>query len=161
MFKKQAIVACAGLAFALMACSGASAAHHARHSAEYEKVSQLIRMMDKDKNGVVTKDEFMQFASAEFDRVDADKSGGLSHREFSRSVYAHGRHYAEHENVAEIILLMDMDKNGVVSKDEYMSFMSAEFDRIDADKTGTLTREELSNSIFVHPQQKRVGGTGK
>jgi Ca2+-binding EF-hand superfamily protein len=42
---------------------------------------KLIQMMDKDKNGSVSKDEFMQFMSAEFDRLDVDKSGTLEHKE--------------------------------------------------------------------------------
>jgi Ca2+-binding EF-hand superfamily protein len=37
--------------------------------------------VDKDKNGTVSKDEFMQFMSAEFDRLDVDKSGTLEHKE--------------------------------------------------------------------------------
>ena len=159
MFKKHTIVTCAGLAFALMACSGASAAHPARHSAAYEKVEQLIRLMDRDKNGAVSKDEFMQFMSAEFDRVDADRSGSLTSGEFAHSHLA-GRS-AGYRDVAELVRLMDRNRTGAVEKDEFMQFVSEEFDRIDADKSGTLTREELSHSIFVHPQQRHPGGTGK
>jgi Ca2+-binding EF-hand superfamily protein len=44
----------------------------------------LIQMMDKDKNGTVSKEEFMEFMSAEFDRLDANKSGTLEHRELRR-----------------------------------------------------------------------------
>jgi hypothetical protein len=53
-----------------------------RTSAKAERdVRQLVRLMDKDKNGVVSKDEFMQFMGRAFDRMDADKSGALEHRE--------------------------------------------------------------------------------
>jgi Ca2+-binding EF-hand superfamily protein len=41
------------------------------------EVRQLIRMMDKDMNGVVSKDEFIQFMSQEFDRLDVNKNGTL------------------------------------------------------------------------------------
>jgi Ca2+-binding EF-hand superfamily protein len=44
-------------------------------------VRTLVRMMDKDMNGVVSKDEFMQFMSRTFDRLDVNKSGTLEHRE--------------------------------------------------------------------------------
>jgi Ca2+-binding EF-hand superfamily protein len=40
-------------------------------------VRTLVLMMDKDKDGVVSKDEFMQFMSREFDRLDVNKSGKL------------------------------------------------------------------------------------
>jgi hypothetical protein len=42
---------------------------------------QLIRMMDKDRNDVVSKDEFMQFMGDTFDRLDVNKRGTLEHRE--------------------------------------------------------------------------------
>jgi hypothetical protein len=44
-------------------------------------VRQLVRMMDKDRNGVVSKDEFMQFMGQTFDRLDVNKSGTLEPRE--------------------------------------------------------------------------------
>jgi Ca2+-binding EF-hand superfamily protein len=50
-----------------------------------KEVRTLIQMMDKDKNGTVSKEEFMQFMSAEFDRLDVDKSGTLEHRELLRT----------------------------------------------------------------------------
>jgi Ca2+-binding EF-hand superfamily protein len=45
------------------------------------EVKTLLQMMDKDKNGTVSKEEFMQFMSQEFDRLDADKSGTLENKE--------------------------------------------------------------------------------
>ncbi len=69
--------------------------------------------------------------------------------------------FVEYRDVAELVRLMDRNRSGAVEKPEFMQFVAEEFDRIDADKSGALTREELSHSLFVHPQQKRVGGTGK
>jgi hypothetical protein len=40
-------------------------------------VKKLMRLMDKDQNGSVSKDEFMQFMGQEFDRLDVNKSGAL------------------------------------------------------------------------------------
>jgi len=34
---------------------------------------------------------------------------------------------------------MDTDKNGKISKQEWMKFMEAEFDRLDKNKTGELS----------------------
>jgi hypothetical protein len=44
-------------------------------------VRQLIYLMDKNKDGVVSKDEFMQFMGKAFDRMDVDKSGALEQKE--------------------------------------------------------------------------------
>jgi hypothetical protein len=50
------------------------------------------------------------------------------------------------DDVKQLLLLMDTDKNGKVSKQEYMSFMSGEFDRLDKDKSGELDPKELAQS---------------
>jgi len=51
-------------------------------------------------------------------------------------------------DVKQLLLLMDTDKNGKISKKEYMSFMEAEFDRLDKDKSGELDPKELTQSRF-------------
>jgi EF hand len=50
------------------------------------------------------------------------------------------------EEVKQLLLLMDTDKNGRISKAEYMKFMEAEFDRLDKDKSGELDVNELTRS---------------
>lgn len=46
----------------------------------------------------------------------------------------------------QLLLLMDTDKNGKVSKQEWMSFMEAEFNRLDRNKDGELDVKELEKS---------------
>jgi len=41
---------------------------------------------------------------------------------------------------------MDTDKTGKVSKQEWMKFMEAEFDRLDKDKKGELDPKQLMES---------------
>src|SRR5271169_3941744 len=48
--------------------------------------------------------------------------------------------------VKQLLLLMDTDKNGKISKQEYMKFMEAEFDRLDKSKSGELDVKELTQS---------------
>jgi Ca2+-binding EF-hand superfamily protein len=49
-------------------------------------------------------------------------------------------------DVKQLLLLMDTDKNGKISKVEYMNFMAKEFDRLDKDKSGELDPQELTQS---------------
>ena len=49
-------------------------------------------------------------------------------------------------DVKDLLTLMDTDKNGKISKDEFMKFMEAEFDRLDVDKNGELDVKELTQS---------------
>jgi hypothetical protein len=48
--------------------------------------------------------------------------------------------------VKQLLLLMDTDKNGKISKKEYMDFMEKEFARLDKDKSGELDVKELTQS---------------
>jgi len=48
--------------------------------------------------------------------------------------------------VKQLLLLMDTDENGKISKQEWMKFMEAEFDRLDKDKKGQLDAKELTQS---------------
>jgi hypothetical protein len=48
--------------------------------------------------------------------------------------------------VKQLLLLMDTDKSGKISKKEYMDFMEKEFDRLDKDKSGELDVKELAQS---------------
>jgi len=51
-----------------------------------------------------------------------------------------------------MLLLMDRDQNGKVSKQEFMAFMEAEFERLDKNKDGELDVKELTYT------RVRVGG---
>jgi hypothetical protein len=54
---------------------------------------------------------------------------------------------AEGEREAKnLLLLMDKDKSGKVSRQEFMSFMEAEFERLDVNHDGELDVEELTHS---------------
>lgn len=49
----------------------------------------------------------------------------------------------------KLLLLMDADKDGRVSKAEFMSFMEAEFDRLDKNKDGYLNVKELEQTQLM------------
>ena len=55
--------------------------------------------------------------------------------------------------VKQLLVLMDTDKNGKISKQEWMDYMSAEFDRLDTDHSGQLDVKELAHSSLrpSHP----------
>jgi 5S rRNA maturation endonuclease (ribonuclease M5) len=60
--------------------------------------------------------------------------------------------------VKQLLLFMDTDKDGKISKQELMKYMDAEFDRLDKDQTGELDAKELAQSqVGV----RRVAAVGK
>jgi hypothetical protein len=60
------------------------------------------------------------------------------------------------DEVKQLLLLMDTDKNGKISKKEFMDFMSVEFDRLDTDKSGELDPKELVQSQ-IRPSRSALG----
>jgi hypothetical protein len=63
--------------------------------------------------------------------------------------------------LAQLLQLMDADKNGKVSKDEFMKFMETEFDYADKSKDGQLDPGELKNLVYQmnHPRNPRWGNS--
>ena len=55
--------------------------------------------------------------------------------------------------LAQLVALMDTDKDGKISKAEFMKFMEAEFDYADKNKNGQLDPNELKNLVskMNHP----------
>jgi hypothetical protein len=50
------------------------------------------------------------------------------------------------DDVKHLLLLMDADHKGMVSKQEFMKYMEAEFERLDKNKLGQLNVKELTRS---------------
>jgi Ca2+-binding EF-hand superfamily protein len=48
------------------------------------EVKQLLPLMDQDKQGKVSKEEFMKFMAAEFDRLDKKNDGKLDVKELTQ-----------------------------------------------------------------------------
>jgi len=110
-----------------------------------EDVKQLLLLIDTDKNGRISRQEYMQFMQAEFSRLDVDKNGELDPKELTKSNLRPSVSSGE-DYVGQLLLLMDTDKNGKISRQEYMQFMQAEFNRLDVDKSGELDPKELTES---------------
>jgi hypothetical protein len=60
------------------------------------------------------------------------------------------------EEVKQLLLLIDTEKSGKISKAEYMKFLEAEFDRLDKDKSGDSGREGV-NAIKVASESLQRG----
>ena len=117
---------------------------------------QLLKLMDTDQNGKVSRAEFMKFMNAEFDQLDTNKNGELDVKELTKIDFgprpSGGKYHAE-----ELLKVMDTDQSGKISRAEFMKYMNAEFDHLDINHDGELDFHELSG-IRLGP---RPGGTSK
>ena len=59
--------------------------------------------------------------------------------------------------IKQLLLLIGTDKNGKISKQEWMKFVEAEFDRLDKDKKGQLDAKELEQSKLRVSHPVNVG----
>jgi Ca2+-binding EF-hand superfamily protein len=59
--------------------------------------------------------------------------------------------------IKQLLLLMDTNKDGQISKQEYMKFMEAEFDRLDKNHNGELDVKELTRSRLQASHFTAVG----
>jgi Ca2+-binding EF-hand superfamily protein len=142
----RTIIALIAMSLVVGTVSTAALAASKRTDAAAESdVRKLLLLMDKDKNGTVSKDEFLQYLSQAFDRLDVNKSGQLESNELSnaKSPFSKRTRAATATGVRQLVRLMDTDSNGTVSKDEFLQFMSQTFDRLDVDQSGELERDEL------------------
>ncbi len=61
------------------------------------------------------------------------------------------------EKVRELLALMDPDKNGKISKSDWMKFMEAQFDRLDKNKKGEIDPKELLWLKLSHVPSETLG----
>lgn len=61
------------------------------------------------------------------------------------------------EEVKRLLFLIDADRNGKISKQEFLKFMEAEFDRLDVNKNGELDIQELKLSRIRGAAQRAAG----
>jgi EF hand domain-containing protein len=53
------------------------------------------------------------------------------------------------DGIRQLLPLMNTDKNGMISKQEFMKFMETEFERLDKNKKGELNVKELTQSALT------------
>ncbi len=64
------------------------------------------------------------------------------------------------ENVKQLLLLMDTDKRGKISKQQWMAFMEAEFDKLDLQKKGELDQTAIRQAA-MYVKQARSADLGR
>ncbi len=52
---------------------------------------------------------------------------------------------------------MDTNKDGMISRDEYMAYQGMNYDRMDGSKKGSLSRQEMRDRMFLRELNKTDG----
>ena len=112
-----------------------------RHEGGHNK---FMKFFDSNGDGTVTHEEFLGASNNRFERIDTDSNATLSEAEFS--TYMQARREERRKNHFEH---MDANKDGKVSKDEFLASSQQraqrKFDRMDGDNDGQLSSDELGS----------------
>lgn len=141
--------------FALLAAAGVAAAQSAGDAPEARRMrGDLFAERDSNKDGKISLAEWQQADQARqkqlFERLDADRDGSLTQEEVrkqreQRRQQMQERRGQRHEGMKKLQEL-DSDGDQALSRAEIgdqLPKLAENFDRLDADRDGKLTREEM------------------
>ena len=95
--------------------------------------SRAMQLLDPDNDGTIDLEEAKKAASALFDRLDRNHNGVLNKRELGGRV------------TPPEFAATDADKNGTLSKAEYLTIVEKRFKAANPDNDGTLDEKELTS----------------
>lgn len=150
------------LGFVIAAGLGLSAGLPA-FAMHHEKMEAAFKAADKDGDGTLDREEAkaMPRIAKHFDRIDADKSGTVSLDEIGAAAdkgrKMHDKMKEGHEKGKAHFTAADKDNDGSLDREEAkaMPHVARHFDRIDTDKSGTVTAEELHAFMKQHMKKHR------
>jgi hypothetical protein len=111
---------------------------------------QLMKKMDTNGDGMLSKDEWLAFQEKVFAMLDKNKTGKLDAKTFvsadggELASFATGG-YARGLRSEAMMHKIDTDGDGTISHDEYIAYQSKVFDMMDTSKThkGMVGKEEV------------------
>lgn len=126
----------------------------------------MLKEMDADNDGTVTKSEFDGFharrQAEHFAEMDANKDGKLTGDEMTCKQDRSAR-LKRAEHLAMVFDKADANKDNSLDAKEVkdMPMLSRNFKEVDADKDGKVTREEFFDAMPILHRGKGMDGSGK
>ena len=100
--------------------------------------ADTIGLLDVDKDGKVSRNEYLTFQQRRLSQYDANGNGRLSREEFKASLAAEAR-----KNAKESFRVFDVNKDGGLSQDEFLGYHAFVFKNyFDLNKDGFISLEE-------------------
>ena len=136
-----------------------------------ETPEQILKRLDKDGDGYLSRDEAPPFLRGNFDKADRNGDGKLDRKEIAlvqqrlRQRFGQGQKQPPADGPAvekalQRLLQMDTNGDGKISRAEARGPLAQNFDRFDLNKDGYLDRSELRRvaQLMVSFQQGKGGG---
>ena len=102
-------------------------------------IAQLEKA-DANHDGAVSRDEFTAFRATQFERIDRNRDGYMTESDIPG--FAKNR-IPEEMSIENLKANFDANKDGKVSKLEFVNGPALMFDRVDTNKDNTVTKSEL------------------
>ena len=111
------------------------------------RTMDMMKKIDTNKDGMVSKDEWVAYQEKVFVMLDKDKTMIIDEKEFlapsSEMVSFATGGYASGLQSKEMMHKIDKNKDGKVSHDEYIAYQVTVFEMMDTGKTGMVGPKEF------------------
>lgn len=145
----------------LYAVLAAAIAMHPAQAAEHGgRMEQSFSKADRNGDGVLDREEAkaMPRVAENFDAIDGDKDGTVSREELRETMKSRMKN--RREAGKEHFAAADKNSDGVLDREEAkaMPRVAKNFDAIDQDGNGTVSRDELRQSMMQHRKDMHERG---
>ena len=104
--------------------------------------SKLLERADANGDGTITAAEFTDARAKMFTRLDRDNDGYLTKDDTPRLAL---RRSGNGERMQGMMLMLDKDGDGKISRDEFVNSPSLLFQRADTNRDGVIDQTELAS----------------
>jgi len=115
-----------------------------------ERLNTRFARLDKDKNGKLTLDEMGKRRRWVFWRIDRDGDGAVTKEELNRAAERR-----QPRRMAIRFNRLDDNRNGLISKAEYVDAPARLFRRFDRNDDNVVTREEAATVVAAFRERRR------
>jgi hypothetical protein len=120
----------------------------ARHGGH---MMQRLEKADTNGDGAISRAEFTAFRAAQFDKRDTNHDGFLTADD--KPMHP-GKAPAAGAAPARFMAALDTNKDGKISRDEFVNGEAKMFDRLDTNKDGTISKAELDAAKAQAPAKR-------
>ena len=109
------------------------------HYNDEQMHSYLFNKFDANEDGVITKEEYMEFIDERFDKMDTDTNGTITKKDLYDS-----RFYTYLPELAEAVFRdSDLDSSDTITREEMLKAEDERFDMMDVNKDAKLSKDEF------------------